>query len=198
MLQSATISICVFLRYWFRAGWFRSLFSGAPVDRFGSSLPWLTYPIIRFLGDRLRSDIKVLEFGGGGSTLWFLSRVARVVTIESSRDWYGRLLKKATAAELHYAPTVVDYLGAAGVERAYDLVLIDGVYRVACCIRAVKVLRPGGVIILDDSERFDYLEAEQYLEGKGFRRLDFWGLAPGINYEKCTSVFYRPGNCLAI
>jgi hypothetical protein len=51
---------------------------------------------------------------------------------------------------------------------------------------------------LDDSERKEYKKGIEYLQQSGYRKIDFWGIAPGIFFNKCTSIFYRDKNCLGI
>jgi len=67
------------------------------------------------------------------------------------------------------------------------------------CIRcSLPMLTNDGCLVLDDSERGEYEAGCRVLLDSGFKRLDFWGMAPGLNYRKCTSVFYRRDNCLDI
>ena len=53
--------------------------------------PWITFPSIDFLKLHLNSDSRVFEYGGGGSTLFFINRVKEVVTIEHDPEWFSRL-----------------------------------------------------------------------------------------------------------
>ncbi|GAB4302130.1 MAG: hypothetical protein Fur0034_16600 [Desulfuromonadia bacterium] len=87
---------------------------------------------------------------------------------------------------------------AARQDELYDMIIVDGRDRVNCIVRSIGALSDRGVMVLDDSERTDYLEGTAWLRGEGFRRLDFWGMAPGLLYKKCTSIFYRDHNCLGI
>ena len=54
-------------------------------------LPWLSFPAIDVLERSLKSTNKVFEFGGGGSTLFWIDRVAEVVTVEHDGPWFGIL-----------------------------------------------------------------------------------------------------------
>jgi hypothetical protein len=65
------------------------------VDR----LPWLTFPAIRILEQRLTETAKVFEYGGGGSTLFFLDKAGAVVTVEHNKEWFDVLKKKITGPE---------------------------------------------------------------------------------------------------
>jgi hypothetical protein len=42
-----------------------------------------------------------------------------------------------------------------GIETdSVDLVLIDGVYRDHCTLEALRVIRPGGILVIDDINRY--------------------------------------------
>lgn len=53
--------------------------------------PWITYPVIDFLNRRINSHSKVFEYGGGGSTLFFVNRASVVVTVEHDAAWFSKL-----------------------------------------------------------------------------------------------------------
>lgn len=79
-----------------------------------------------------------------------------------------------------------------------DLIIVDGRDRVNCVKGSVGALSGAGIMVLDDSERNEYREAIDFLLSKGFRKIDFWGIAPGIFFKKCTTLFYRDNNCVGI
>ena len=54
-------------------------------------VPWITHPAMRYLESLLTKETKILEFGSGFSTLYFSDNVARIVSFESSIDWYDNL-----------------------------------------------------------------------------------------------------------
>ena len=53
-----------------------------------AKLPWISFPVIDFLEANLNSNSKVFEYGGGGSTLFFLERAKEVVTVEHNKEWF--------------------------------------------------------------------------------------------------------------
>jgi hypothetical protein len=53
--------------------------------------PWMTFQAISFLESRLDRHCSVLEYGGGGSTLFFLDKGAKVVTVEHDPNWFNIL-----------------------------------------------------------------------------------------------------------
>lgn len=60
-------------------------------------LPWYSYPMIAFLSDRVRPQMRVFEYGSGYSTLWWSERVAQVTSCKHDQDWYDLLRARAPA-----------------------------------------------------------------------------------------------------
>lgn len=183
-------------------GWFRSFDEARPVDVNGEPVPFITYPAIEFLSRRVRPDMTVFEYGCGASTLWWAKRVKEVRSAEHNPDWFERISKAAPA-------NVQVYFAALGEDNAYpslalvpgflfSVVVIDGRERVRCAKFALDVLRPEGVIVWDNTERNKYDEGFRLLAARGFRRVEFVGLSPGINERSETSIFYRDGNCMGL
>jgi hypothetical protein len=79
-------------RYFFR--WRKSLLAGATSVR--DEQPWITFSAMDFLAKHLSHNDRVFEYGGGGSTLFFLNRVKEVVTVEHNAEWF-EILKKIAA-----------------------------------------------------------------------------------------------------
>lgn len=57
---------------------------------------WITFKAIDFLKAHLNRQHRVFEYGGGGSTLFFLNRVKEVVTVEHNEEWFYVLQKMIT------------------------------------------------------------------------------------------------------
>jgi predicted O-methyltransferase YrrM len=53
--------------------------------------PWMSRGAVLSLRRMLRPHMRVLEYGCGGSTLFFASQCAEVVSVEHSVEWAGRL-----------------------------------------------------------------------------------------------------------
>lgn len=83
-------------------------------------------------------------------------------------------------------------------EGEFDLVIVDGRRRVECVKSCLSNLNDHSCLILDDSERAQYSLAKDHLFKNGFKELAFYGVAPGLPYKKCTSIFYKASNCLNI
>lgn len=183
-------------------GWARSLRVQAPVDQDGEPLPWIPYAAVDFLKERLKPSLAVLELGAGYSTLFFMRRVARVVSVEHERRWAQWVRARAGSAVTLVdadGSTVDGYLAAIGaVPGSFDLVLVDGPHRVDAFTAGLSRLSDGGVILLDDSRRPGYAPCFEAAARAGLRHLHFEGhKAASVGLYR-TTVFYRDGNCLGI
>ena len=54
-------------------------------------MPWITFAAITYLKQVLSPDMRVFEYGTGGSTLFFARRVAEVISVEHDPVWYEQL-----------------------------------------------------------------------------------------------------------
>lgn len=73
----------------------------------------------------------------------------------------------------------------------FDVIVIDGMARVLSTWVAISHLKPGGFILFDNSDRWQYNAAYQMLHAAGFRRIDYYGPGPVNKLEWCTSLFVR-------
>lgn len=187
--------------YLAETGWVESAARGEVVDQDGRPVPWATLPFIAFLAPRLRRTWTLFEYGAGASTLYYAERVARVVAVENDPGFAANLrprLPQNVTLHVASAPSAEYVLAVHRCERRPELVSIDGRERVACVQAAIEHLAGDGVIVLDDAERGEYAGAPAALQQAGFRGIEFWGVAPGEVRTKCTAVFYRRDNVLAL
>ena len=186
--------------YLFENGWIRSYKKGMPVDKSDKPLPWVTYSFIKFITPILNNNMRLFEYGAGNSTLFYSEKVSQVDCVEHDERWYEtisslmpnnvELMLRSLNKESVYASSVKEK------QVSYDIIIVDGRMRVDCIFNSYGALSQHGCIVLDDSERVAYEKGIEFLLSKGFKKLDFWGIAPGLFYEKCTTVFYRDANCL--
>ncbi len=183
-------------------GWFNAFKSGKPVGNNFEPLPWFTYSFIDFLTERLNNKLNIFEFGSGNSTLFFAKRIKYVTSVEHNVEWYNKLIRKIpdnVNLLLSKTDSEDDYVGLIKLSmNKFDIVFIDGIHRNECSHSAVEILSERGVIVLDDSERVEYSEGIEHIMSKGFKKINFWGIPPGMLIRKCTTVFYRNNNCLGI
>jgi hypothetical protein len=160
-----------------------------PVDCATRPLPWYTYPAIAFLDGLNFSNCDVFEWGAGNSTLYW-SRNARFVrSIEHDRHWFDLLSMNGLPANvtLVHAGDAASYLDGPRGD-AFDVVVVDGLHRAECARRAPLHLKPGGLIILDNSDWLPKTAGQ--LRNAGFIQVDFHGLGPINAYPWCTSFFF--------
>ncbi|BFM39484.1 hypothetical protein [Synechocystis sp. LKSZ1] len=51
--------------------------------------PWITFLAIDFLEKNLNKDMRVYEYGMGGSTLFFAKRVKEIISVEHDKKWFN-------------------------------------------------------------------------------------------------------------
>jgi hypothetical protein len=188
--------------YLYSSGWVESIKRGYPCRADGSELPWINYPAIRLLEERIKNNFRVFEFGSGYSTLFFARLAQTVVSVENDNTWFGNMKSRVPGnVTLLYRKKDKDGFYCRSISEAggeYDLVLVDGKDRVNCVKQAVGCLSARGVILLDDSERPQYAECMEFMRGKGFRGLILDGLKPTGDEGVSATIFYRERNCLDI
>lgn len=122
--------------------------------------PWLTEESINFLEEFLKSNPRtVLELGSGGSTIWFSKRAFKLISFEHDLRWYE--LINAQVKDLQnvdykfYKGTYFNFINELP-DSFFDLVIVDGKDRIECIQNSVRVLKPGGILMLDDAQREQY------------------------------------------
>lgn len=184
---------------------------------FHEGIPWVTYDALRRLESMVTPTMRVFEFGAGGSTVFFAKRAAEVVSVEHDAGWQ-QLVKDELAdrSNVEYilaepeprtpgdAPDALSRnypehhftTYAHSIDRfddgSFDLVLVDGRARVASARQSYAKVRPGGRLVLDNSERPDYGPVFTDLAGLGWDRRDHFGIGPYENLLWQTTVFTRP------
>ncbi len=135
-------------------------------------MPWYTKPTLEWLKQQDTSDWKVFEYGCGYSTIWWRLNCKEVVSIDNNEKW-----TKAMGAELVSSEKIFYVSSIRDVHRAlskntnnyYDCIVIDGEYRDECSSYAIRHLKPGGYLIIDNYEQpsvgYDYTKTNQLLEG---------------------------------
>lgn len=122
--------------------------------------PWLTEEAVAFLEEFLKKNenAKVLEFGSGSSTLWIANRTDNLTSIEHDPNWFREVFSKLDDKRISYILYPTPYYEICDVfENGYfDLIIVDGRNRKGCISRSLRLLKRGGVLMLDNSEREYY------------------------------------------
>lgn len=64
-------------------------------------VPWVTFEARKWLESFLTPDMKVFEFGSGGSTLFMAKRVKELVSVEHDPKWYKLTAEALTRHNIH-------------------------------------------------------------------------------------------------
>ena len=136
--------------------------------RNNQDLPWLTKEANDFFVKNLNNDMVVLEFGSGRSTQFFANRVKQVCSREHNKEWFDIITKQiANVVNINYEfyADLCEYADTSSIENnTLDLVVVDGRNRVNCLLNSVPKLKSGGILVLDNAER--YLVYETTSPGK--------------------------------
>ncbi|MGH2922702.1 MAG: class I SAM-dependent methyltransferase, partial [Solirubrobacterales bacterium] len=163
--------------------------------------PWIVPATIGWLRRRIRRRWRVLELGGGRSTVWFARRAGEVLAFEDDPFWVGWARDRIAAdglggVEVRELPVerFVAELDRLPGER-FDLVVVDFLESPEAdrndAVRAARAkVRPGGYLLLDDSDRPAYARAYELLGGWRERR--FVGVKDGWPEVCETAIFRRP------
>jgi predicted O-methyltransferase YrrM len=135
--------------------------------------PWLNRESVALLSTLLKQSDRGLEWGSGRSTLWISRRVAHLVSVEHDAAWFNRvrgMLQGVTNVDIYLLPDPASYAGVTEEfsPESLDFVLVDGgLARDECAHRTIPLLKPGGILILDNANW--YLPSES--RAPGSRRL---------------------------
>ncbi len=171
-------------------GFLRSASEQRSVDASGAPLPWYTYPAIEYLRQFDFSACSVFEYGTGNSTRYWAARAGRLQAVESDPNWHAELSRELPNVHIHHYADPEQYAGCIardGIE--FDVIVIDGRWRRRCALEALGHLRAGGMIILDNGDK--YRDAAQVLREAGLLQVDFSGFGPINSYTWTTSMFVR-------
>jgi hypothetical protein len=188
--------------YLHTTGWMLSLKENKPVNQAGDPIPWMNYPVISLLEERLTNDLNLFEYGSGYSTLFYAKRVRKVTSVEYDQKWFQVVNSQVpNNVTIIYRKKDVDgdYCRAiASTGEQYDVVIVDGRDRMNCVKQSLLRISPYGVILLDDSQLEKYQSAIVMAREMGFKTLHLEGLkATGHKMER-TTIYYRQQNCLGI
>jgi SAM-dependent methyltransferase len=167
-------------------------------------LPWFSYAAIDFLEEFLRPDMTVCEYGSGGSTFFFARRVSSVYSIEDNPQWFkivSERIKEKFVGNVTMKLCPFDFKNPIGFEKSeylhampdekFDVIVVDGSeewtrIRPVCFEKAERHVKPGGIIVVDDSWR--YSEIRERHRAKSYRVFQSVGpCRPGVT---STDVFF--------
>lgn len=195
--------------------WKRSLTRGH--SSLADEFPWLVYEAVDWLRSYLKPNMRVFEWGAGGSTLFFARRVQFVVSVEHDSEWYAKVSRQLQNHDIHnvqlilcepvkvellpaiYSSTDERYTGLSFQRYAevidlfpdnyFDLVVVDGRGRSGCIKHAAAKVSSNGYLLLDNSERESYALGKQVVAR--WPRQEFCGPGPYSDAVWSTTVWKK-------
>ena len=167
-------------------------------------IPWFSYAAIDFLKQHIKQHMTVCEYGSGGSTIFFAKRLASVFSIEDNAQWFELVTRRLQEKEILNATVELcpfNFKNPAGFEKSaylnavpdqpFDIYVIDGSeeweqVRPVCFQHVEERIRPGGMIIVDDSWR--YTELRKHNKAREVRT--FQSVGPGRPGVTSTDIFF--------
>lgn len=188
--------------YLYSTGWMQSLEKQKLMDGNGSPIPWMNFPVVKFLEEKLTRDLNLFEYGSGYSTCFYADKVKSVVSVEHDEKWL-KVIQSEVPGNVQFIfrekDIDGDYCRAIGsTGDRYDVVIVDGRDRRNCLKQSITALSPGGVILLDDTQREGFQELIDFAIQNGFKTLNMEGLKALSTEIERTTILYREGNCLGI
>ncbi len=179
-----------FIRRWINAqGYELSLQTSHAIDSRNDAIPWYTYPFIEYLKQFDFGNARVFEFGSGNSTLFWASRCAEVISVEHDPKWYEFMRARVPKnVSLHLRTqsdeysTIINEIGG-----EFDIIVIDGEWRLNCAQSSLKNFSNHGMLILDNSDWF--VDTSRYLRAQSLFQIDFSGPGPINRYAWTSSLF---------
>jgi predicted O-methyltransferase YrrM len=136
-------------------------------DLLENECPWLVPEAIIKLDSIDMKDMSVLEFGAGGSTIFFARRAKSVVSCEYSSTWYNKVFAELINKEIMNV-RLCSRIFEINIRRHYDLILVDNSGNHEDIIALVIKLDLTGTIVVIDN----YADYPQSLKGKKIETFD--------------------------
>lgn len=168
-------------------GFLESAKNEMPVNGDGETMPMYTYPCYEYLNSMDWEGADVFEYGTGFSTVWWKNHGANLYGVEHNKNWYEKINSK----ELGYItlennidnyPTTINIF-----DKQFDVIVIDGIARYECVEPAVSNLKPGGIVIFDNSDW--HSNTKELLDTKDLIPIHFHGFKPTHVDSQTTSVY---------
>lgn len=130
--------------------------------------PWLTHPAIDEIKSWELADKQVLEYGAGMSTLWWAHKCKHVISIEANEGWFDKLQNHPVRQTYHNLEiflrvcnegdqSKIDFYTAIPDTYRPDIVIVDGILRYECILKAMTLPRPLTLIVDNWQQDFIFM-----------------------------------------
>lgn len=120
------------------------------LDEHGIQMPWYTRPCLEVIDTWDFHGKNVFEYGVGYSSVWYKSRGALVMGVDVNERWFRFFVENVGIGAMCKTDEE-SYCGAIdSCFTDFDIVIIDGSFRDDCTEYALKHIKPGGNLILEN------------------------------------------------
>ena len=169
-------------------GWYR--LTGKRLAR-----PWWVWGAISFLERNLRGDDRVLEIGGGYSTIWLAQQCSYVYCVEESSEWAEKVKEATESKQLSNVEIVagdsLELFHKLVFADEFDILIIDGPQdrlKIFDLLLGAKDIKWPRLVVFDDTDR-DENTKPQNENFSGYDAFVFRGFKPQTVHACETTVF---------
>lgn len=126
----------------------------------GACFPWFVHSCLEEIREWQMWSKRVLEYGGGRSTRWWRKKTDWVTTIDTNAGWAAQIISDCEQGRVTGNGQVIcldgfaeadeskmqEYVNAGDCFAPYDIVVIDGIHRHQCLVKALTLPRPLTII----------------------------------------------------
>lgn len=128
--------------------------------------PWLAPEVISMLKSYIKNheQVTILEFGAGCSTAFFATFPVHITSFEHHHMWYAKVRDYITESNitnvtLHWMKNPYYHACEQFDDTSFNIVYVDGLDRIKCIEYTMRLVKPGGILILDDAQHEKYNKA---------------------------------------
>lgn len=176
-------------------------------EKLNPDLPWFVPESTLYIEWLLKPDFVWFEWWSWRSTIWFAKRVKHITSIESRKSWYVLISDKINEEKLqdkisyNLAEVINEYWFTTKdiilytskidsiVDKSLDFVIVDGLFRVECIKRCLSKIRPGGIIIFDNSDLPEFKKVHVLFKSLNSKTFTNWIWETTIFFSKKDNGF---------
>ena len=175
------------------------MWKGYACNAKGEHMPWLSMPAVEYLESLDLKGRKILELGGGSSTIYFARRGAKVYCLEQSPEWRQWIFKQTLKYPVGTCPPPIFYHDLEHLVEelrgeAFDYILLDENPHDEIVEVITKAHISASAVFVDNTEVPWQERGANYITKyfEGMRRVDFTGFALGNCIQQTTSLYVVP------
>ena len=152
------------IRHW-SVPYFYNYFKSYWYHKFNRDKPWLSKEINAILSCWIKENDIGFEWGSGSSTCWFAGKAGKITSVEHNPAWHNivksKIEQKNLNDKIEYIlenPETKNHKYVTSIKSVkngtLDFCLVDGILRDECALACIPKIKPGGILIIDDIQRY--------------------------------------------